>query len=248
MTHPNTRYAFFLSYSSEDSRFVRQLVNQLSAREITPWWDKEIQRTWRSEIDTQIDVAPLVVVVVTPASMKSAYVTYEWSRAWFRNGVHPYLVYLTETSAGMFSRLSSEIQLHPSSAYLKQGEDAVSEDVLNRVVQDLTEQVNACRDLVSQRDIVVDRHKSVGDRIASTERLAGVPPHLEHIARKILIDGIEQQMEANSGYGPLQQALVRELGKYPSPAIFPLLERLKRHTQDKVVQEAIDTVIRNMLR
>lgn len=76
----------FISYSHENRDKLNQLVEKLrgggySDDEI--WYDGHITAgaDWRDEIETKLEEAFAVLVIVTSAAMSSTYVTYEWSWA-----------------------------------------------------------------------------------------------------------------------------------------------------------------------
>jgi HEAT repeat protein len=78
----------FISYSSEDWTFARMLNDtleaELKADQISVWLaDSELRSgdIWSREIDSAINGALAMVVIMTPSSRESAYVTYEWSYA-----------------------------------------------------------------------------------------------------------------------------------------------------------------------
>lgn len=73
----------FISYKHDDAHFVDSLREKLKAAEIDSWVDTDIEagEDWKEKIDTAIEAAFAVVVVLTPESHLSPYVTYEWSYA-----------------------------------------------------------------------------------------------------------------------------------------------------------------------
>lgn len=73
----------FLSYSPKDKDYVKQTRDVLVKAGFRPWLDPNPRpgEDWRFEIDDAIRQAAALLMVVTPASMSSVYVTYEWSFA-----------------------------------------------------------------------------------------------------------------------------------------------------------------------
>jgi CheY-like chemotaxis protein len=74
----------FISYASHDAIFADLARMKLLAANIQVWLDQGALRAgaeWRNAIDEGISSSHVVVVVVTPSSCKSAYVTYEWAFA-----------------------------------------------------------------------------------------------------------------------------------------------------------------------
>jgi hypothetical protein len=74
----------FISYSTEDSVFAELVKMKLNAVNIDVWMDQanlNAGEEWRNEIDLGIINADAVVLIITPESCKSSYVTYEWAFA-----------------------------------------------------------------------------------------------------------------------------------------------------------------------
>jgi CheY-like chemotaxis protein len=74
----------FISYASQDAIFADLAKMKLLAANIQVWLDQGAVRAgaeWRKAIDEGISTSHVVLVVITPSSCKSAYVTYEWAFA-----------------------------------------------------------------------------------------------------------------------------------------------------------------------
>lgn len=73
----------FVSYSRLDAEFVEALRDRLMDGGFEVWTDSVVRpgNDWRQEIDDAIRSAFVMLVVVTPASKSSEYVTYEWAFA-----------------------------------------------------------------------------------------------------------------------------------------------------------------------
>jgi hypothetical protein len=74
----------FISHAREDSDFAENLENRLSQAGVKTWRDTGIRggQDWRREIDEGIRKAFALVVIITPESKTSEYVTYEWAYGW----------------------------------------------------------------------------------------------------------------------------------------------------------------------
>lgn len=80
----------FISYNQEDADFAAVLMMTLEKAGFDTWMDKSRLRAgtdWSEEIDRGILTALAVVLVISPDSRQSEYVTYEWSCA-LGAGVH----------------------------------------------------------------------------------------------------------------------------------------------------------------
>jgi hypothetical protein len=74
----------FISYSKVDAEFAAVLMAKLRDGGFETWMDQSRLRAgsqWGGEIDQGIRTAMATVLIVTPDSTKSEYVTYEWSYA-----------------------------------------------------------------------------------------------------------------------------------------------------------------------
>lgn len=74
----------FISYKRENIDFIDKIVEKLEVAKMPVWADVKKLRAsedWSEKIETAIQEAAAVVVVITPQAMKSEYITYEWSFA-----------------------------------------------------------------------------------------------------------------------------------------------------------------------
>lgn len=73
----------FISYSPKDSRPMLLLQEALVRGGLKPWIDPTPRpgMDWRLDIDEAIIHADVIVVLITPNSAESVYVTYEWALA-----------------------------------------------------------------------------------------------------------------------------------------------------------------------
>jgi Response regulator containing CheY-like receiver, AAA-type ATPase, and DNA-binding domains len=74
----------FISYSTEDSVFADLAKLKLNAANIDVWMDQDklnAGEEWRNEIDLGIINADALILILTPESCNSSYVTYEWAFA-----------------------------------------------------------------------------------------------------------------------------------------------------------------------
>jgi len=74
----------FISHCQEDRKFAKGCERRLQEKGFTTWRSDTISagQDWRGEIDKAIKDAFALIVVITPNSKASEYVTYEWSFAW----------------------------------------------------------------------------------------------------------------------------------------------------------------------
>lgn len=73
----------FLSYARTDHSLASQLAQGLEERGLSVWWDAQIRvgDSWEQAIKRALLLADVVLVLVTPSSVESRWVTNEWSSA-----------------------------------------------------------------------------------------------------------------------------------------------------------------------
>lgn len=73
----------FISYSPKDAKAMTTLRDMLLRAGFKPWIDPAPRpgQDWRDDVDTAISAANVVLLIITPNSATSVYVTYEWSLA-----------------------------------------------------------------------------------------------------------------------------------------------------------------------
>jgi hypothetical protein len=78
----------FISYAHDDFEFAENLKQRLEKSGFGVWMDSEgirLGEDWREEIDVAIEDSFVLLLIISPNSMSSPYVTYEWS---FALGAH----------------------------------------------------------------------------------------------------------------------------------------------------------------
>lgn len=74
----------FISHAHEDAAFVHQLCDSLHARGASFWrydLDVPLGQDWREEVDAALDDARVLLLVLSPAALRSANVEREWRAA-----------------------------------------------------------------------------------------------------------------------------------------------------------------------
>lgn len=92
----------FISYKHDDPdmplSFMGELFEQLREAKIPFWQDKNNLRAgdeWFEKIDTALETAFAIVVIMTPEAHKSAFIVYEWTRM-LGFGITPLVVQLSD--------------------------------------------------------------------------------------------------------------------------------------------------------
>ena len=73
---------FFISHAKEDGDFVENLKFRMAEAGLTGWIDIDVLEAgtdWRKEIDETILRSRAVILILSPDSKASEYVTYEWA-------------------------------------------------------------------------------------------------------------------------------------------------------------------------
>jgi hypothetical protein len=74
--------AFFISHAREDGDFAENLKGRMAQKGFTGWIDIDVLEAgvdWRTEIDRALQQSSAVILVLSPDSKASEYVTYEWA-------------------------------------------------------------------------------------------------------------------------------------------------------------------------
>ena len=87
MSHDDYPYRVFLSYSQEDAKEAKQIVEWLGQQKLQPVWDQHNPGGWPflDEIRNQIDHCHLFIPLLTAQSVRSSWVNHEIGYAMGRN-------------------------------------------------------------------------------------------------------------------------------------------------------------------
>ena len=91
----------FVSYARRDSEYVYALVKELRRFHIPLWIDQDIEQgsNWDDSIENALAACESMLLITTPASLASEYVTHEWSY-FMGAGKHVYPFYPQSFSTG----------------------------------------------------------------------------------------------------------------------------------------------------
>ena len=98
---------FFISYAHDDNDFAELLRIRLEEAEIKVWIDNsniKAGTNWRESIDNAIRGSIGIILIMSPASLNSQYVTYEWAYAL---GLDKHLIPLMYRTTVLHSKLST---------------------------------------------------------------------------------------------------------------------------------------------
>jgi hypothetical protein len=215
----------FISYKHEnaDLEFARQFKSHLETQNIVVWMDERIisGENWGSSIDSALETTEIVLLVISPEAMQSAYVTYEWCYSYFSLGKELYPIYFRECSKdqGVFGRLyAHQIQIPPCLSGKPNQQD------FDTIINDVQGRLEKLSDLQIARDILVNRHASTETKENAATELGTTRFH-KTIARRYLLDAIDHQL-SGYGNGNVQTAIAAAIYKIGDKSCLQPLERL----------------------
>ena len=234
----------FISYSHEDKAFAKELEANLRGESIGVWMDERISSgtPWRTAIDENLEAASLVVLIISPDSMKSAYVTYEWCYAAHKLNKPLHLVYLRkceDDEPGMYRRLRSEFQIpgclrgNPTQ---KDWEDMVAEIKVRlqipRVIKSAGDRL--IRDDEDWPSEIREKHEGIREERKRAAQELGQydkEPYRQESCTHLL-KGIENEL-ATDRDGTVQVEIAKALRKVGDLRAIPALLKLRGREEEK---------------
>ncbi len=234
----------FISHSHKDKEFAERLKSALvnaPGTKINVWMDTRIPNgaAWRPEIDEALKATSLVALIISPDSMKSAYVTYEWCYAKFKLGKPLYLIYLHECASydGLFERLK-EFQL-PSCL----GGNP-TQDQLDTTMTQIKERLAIPRHIKSTGEVLLDSSRLREERTEVARKLGEYNEPYKWESCSYLLKGINHEL-STEGDGVVQKAIAEALCNVGDlraiPALFKLCKKAESYEPARrAVQDALD--------
>lgn len=236
----------FISYSHYDKNAADKLFGLLKGN-WDVWMDQRIDngKYWKGEIDENLNAAVLAVVLVSPNSMKSAYVTYEWCYKWFRwdkNINDLYFIRLTDLDVddeGMFGRIRADLQI-PTKLVSAEGN-------WHEIVNDIEERLHIFKEMQRQRAILIDRHQDQPHIFEAIAYLKQVT-HFHRKACEFLIEGMQAHY---TGMGTVLADIADALSWVGDLRALPCLWQIQFKTTDEnplnKAKNAIDEICKRGL-
>lgn len=246
----------FISYSSKDDEFAKELKRRLEGlkrRRMCIWRDKEDLSSgepWARGIDNALREVALVILVVSPDSMKSAYVTYEWRYTRFEldKELHPIILRQCDDNDGVYGRLKS-LQVPPEALNYPLTEadwDKLVMDVERRF-KGLSEVNEAAKRLLvsgSERDALRPNGR-LQEHLKKAANDLGNVEYYKSKARDYLHEGIRVLLSDEDGEAMI--AIARALDKVGDLKSIPFLWEAYKSSQiqtyDKSAIETLSGVI-----
>lgn len=166
----------FISYSAKDIDFAQLCMAKLEAENIDTWIDHGSihgGELWRESIDEGIQSSEAVIVIISPNSYESPYVTYEWAFA-LGLGVKIIPILLNETES--HPRLSTIHHFNFTNALSRPWGEFIEEvkRASNIVAPNESDHVpdqGAENDLQLAKDLILEYLDDNGYRMMSFERV-----------------------------------------------------------------------------
>jgi len=197
----------FLSYATENSDFAELTKHRLIDNDISVWIDQSdlhVGDDWKNIIDDGINSSDLMLVILSPESSKSTYVTYEWAYAmgrelriipimFERGDIHPKLSDLqyldfTNTRSRPWNELIDEI-----SRYLAPSKD---ENEHPNLIEDELDNYKIAKDQILNylertnfKMVSFDRVRKNIDPNYNDDFLMNVIRTHHHILRRAILNG-----------------------------------------------------------
>lgn len=241
-------YDIFISYTHRnkvDVEFAETLESKLTQEGLEVF--RDVTRIpngapWRSEIDAALEAASLLVLIISPDSMKAEYVTYEWCYGILALNKPRHLVHLRqcESDDGMFESLRCKFQMPKSlnGRPTQKDWDTILTEIkdklgIPRAIKDAGYQLIKSNQAWLEEDGLKDVDKEMR-RVQAAEQLgqyAEEPYKWESCYH--LLKGIEHEI-STGGYGPVEIAIASALCKVGDLRAIPALIKLREHEEKKI--------------
>jgi hypothetical protein len=196
----------FISYNHKnDTDFAETLKTRLELAGLNNVWLDQMIPTganWGNEISAALNEVMMVVLLVSHASMNSAFITYEWCYAHFGLGKRLYPIILEEIGkdVGVFGCLSPErLQWKNKPSNENEWERIIDEikDIL--VISPIVEQAG---NTLAGDDIKREVRQQAARELGKHNTIASY---------KLLLNGLKYQLKPGNGDGVVQKAIAEAL-------------------------------------
>lgn len=233
----------FISYKRVDASFATELKSRLEAKNHIVWLDQYIPygREWRATINNHLENTLLVVVVTSPDSMTSAYVTYEWCYACLTLGKDFHWIQIAECDMekGMFGLLMDKRQ-----APLRCSSNNPTDDEWERVISSVENRLTGIKSIRQAGELLLDLNKSDDLQKGAAEHLGKVndPFHVP-LARQILLKGLKKHTRTT---GKVSGEIVRALSNMGDLSVIPYLITFLDQKHEDEIDAAAKALLRNI--
>jgi len=228
----------FVSYThraDEDRDFAQKFCWELQGKfdelgePVHVWMDEQLLngKDWRRQIQRRLNSTSLVAVILSPDSIKSSWVLYEWNYSLLVQQSEPYLVHFRNCPDAELRRftdyeLGGALVLQAGQAKEvwteKQHEtDAILNDIASRL-KGFSELRHYYNILTSDCKVEVQQ--------GAADRLGVVPDGLKLAATNYLIEALEYWLDHRDSNGYVLASIASALGKLGKKKAIPILGEL----------------------
>ncbi len=207
------------SHANEDEDFAKQFKQKLQVKlgnTIHVWMDDNLLegKEWRREIQRQLNSTALVVVILSPDSIKSPWVLYEWHYTLLVQQSEPFLVHFRKCRDKHLKRFT-DYQL--ANAFVENKEQAKKvwmdkAGEIDKTLEKIAERLQKFSDLRGEYANLTDRDKSTDEQQTAAYNLGNVPEGLKLAAANYLIEALQFWL-SHGIYGPVGASIANELGR-----------------------------------
>ncbi len=209
----------FVSYAHEDKDFARKFQQKLQDRlgdSIYVWMDDNLLegKEWRREIRRQLDSTALVVGILSPDSIKSSWVLYEWHYSWLILQSEPFFVHYRKCDKKHLKRLT-DYQL--PDALVENKEEckevwADKESEIDNILERIAGRLQGYSGLRKDYRILTDVDAERDAQQTAAYNLGNVPDGLKLAAANYLIEALQFWL-SHGVCGPVGASIANELGR-----------------------------------
>jgi len=219
----------FVSYAHEDKEFAKQFRDDLQHRlgnSIHVWIDDNLLegKEWRHEIQRRLNSTALIIVILSPDSIKSSWVVYEWHYSLLVQQTEPYLVHFRKCYPRYLKRFT-DYQIHKALVENREQAKIVWESKtaeINEHLSKIAKRLQGFSELRGQYEILTNIHKGTELQQMAAYNLGNVPEGLKLAAANYLIEALQFWL-SHGGNGEVGGSIANELGRLGKRKATPTL-------------------------
>lgn len=209
----------FISYKREEKSFALELKARLAKKKYKVWMDQNIAygEKWRAAIDKHLENTILLVLITSPESMRSAYITYEWSYACLALGKDFHWIQIADCDKdkGMFGLL-----MDSRNAPLVVSGSSPTATEWKTIIKSIEDRLANIKKIREAGEILADEHKGYLAPSAAEELGKVSNPFHIPLARQMLLKGLKTHTRTS---GAVSGPIVRALSKMGDLSAIPYL-------------------------
>jgi hypothetical protein len=188
----------FISYANEDRPFAQQFRQKLQGKlgnSIHVWMDVNLLegKEWRREIQQQLNSTALVVVILSPDSIKSPWVLYEWHYSLLVQQSEPFLVHFRKCRDQHLKRFT-DYQLATALVDNKKQANIVWTNKaaeIDNTLEKIAERLQNFSELRGEYDVLTNTDATTDQQKKAAYNLGNVPDGLRLAAANYLIEALQ---------------------------------------------------------